>query len=193
MRKREFLLKSAASLGAAALLLMGCTTTPPSENPTTRRNNIDSGVDATMNKLYTTVQGSRELVRKARGILVFPSVYSAAFIVGGQYGEGALRVGGRTVGYYSTVTGSLGFQAGAQSKAVIYLFMTDDALRKFRNSSGWTAGADASVAVLKVGANGTIDTTTATQPVDAIVLTNAGLMAGVSVDGSKVSKIDFSK
>lgn len=194
MQKREFLVKSAASLGAAALLLAGCTTTPPTpENAASKKRNIDSGVDAALQKLYTTVQGSRELVGKARGVLVFPSVFSAAFIVGGEYGEGALRVGGRTAGYYNTVTASFGFQAGAQSKAVIFLFMTEDALNKFRASSGWTAGADATVAMLKVGANGAIDTTTANQPVDAIVMTNAGLMAGVSVDGTKVTKLDFNR
>ncbi|MFP3803116.1 hypothetical protein SB764_43530, partial [Paraburkholderia sp. SIMBA_027] len=81
------------------------------------RKSIDASVDGTMSRLFTTVTGSRELVSKARGVLVFPSVLQAGFIVGGQYGEGALRVGGGTVGYYSTVSGSLGLQAGAQSKA----------------------------------------------------------------------------
>ena len=113
----------------------------------------------------------------------------AGFIVGGQYGEGSLKVGGGTVGYYSTVSGSFGLQAGAQSKAIIFLFMTQDALDKFRNTDGWSAGADASVALIKVGANGDIDSTTATAPVEAFVLTNAGLMADVSLNGTKVSRL----
>jgi lipid-binding SYLF domain-containing protein len=122
-------------------------------------------------------------------VLVFPSVISAGFWVGGQYGEGALRVGGRTAGYYSTVAGSFGLQIGAQSKALIFLFMTQEALDKFLGSQGWAAGADATVAVLNVGANGAVDTSTATSPVEAFVLTNAGLMAGVSLEGTKISRL----
>src|SRR6201999_3237982 len=146
-------------------------------------------VDGTMSKLFTTVPGSRELVSKARGVLVFPSVLQAGFIVAGQDGEGSLRVGGATVGYYSTVSGSFGLQAGAQSKAIIFLFMTQDSLDKFRNADGWAAGGDASVALVKMGANGAIDTTTATAPVEVFVLTNAGLMADVSLQGTKVSRL----
>ncbi|OXC74873.1 Lipoprotein [Caballeronia sordidicola] len=122
---------------------------------------------------------------------MFPSVLSAGFWVGGQYGEGSLRVGGRTVGYYSTVAGSFGLQIGAQSKAIIFLFMTQEALDKFRNSAGWAVGADATVAALKVGANGNIDTSTETAPVQAFVLTNAGLMSGVSLEGTKVSRLNI--
>jgi hypothetical protein len=103
---------------------------------------------------------------------VFLSVIAAGFWIGGQYGDGSLRVGGSTIGYYSTTTGSIGLQIGAQSKAIIFLFMTEDTLARFRNSEGWSVGADASVAVLKVSANGNIDTTTATAPVEAFVLTN---------------------
>jgi lipid-binding SYLF domain-containing protein len=140
--------------------------------------------------LHAIANGSRELVGKARGVLVFPSVISAGFGVGGQYGDGSLRVGGSTVGYYSTTTGSIGLQIGAQSKAIIFLFMTEDALDRFRNSEGWSVGGDASVAVLKVGANGNVDTTTATAPVEAFVLTNSGLMAGVTLEGTKVTRLN---
>jgi lipid-binding SYLF domain-containing protein len=126
---------------------------------------------------------------KARGVLVFPSVIQAGFIVGGQYGEGALRVGGSTVGYYSTVSGSVGLTAGGQSKAIIFLFMTQDSLDKFRNSDGWSAGGDASVELVKVGANGVLDTTTASAPVQAFVLTNAGLMGDLSLAGTKVTRL----
>ncbi|MGF6758989.1 lipid-binding SYLF domain-containing protein [Paraburkholderia sp. GAS42] len=140
--------------------------------------------------MHAIANGSRELVGKARGVLVFPSVISAGFGVGGQYGDGSLRVGGSTVGYYSTTTGSIGLQIGAQSKAIIFLFMTEDALDRFRNSEGWSVGGDASVAVLKVGANGNVDTTTATAPVEAFVLTNSGLMAGVTLEGTKVTRLN---
>jgi hypothetical protein len=108
---------------------------------------------------------------------------------GGQYGEGALRVGGRTVGFYSTAAGSFGLQIGAQSKALVFLFMTQESLDEFLSSQGWAVGANATVAVLKVGANGAIDSSTATSPVQAFVLTNAGLMAGISLEGTKVSRL----
>lgn len=97
--------------------------------------------------------------------------------------------GGGTTGYYSTTTASIGWQIGAQSKAIIFLFMTQDSLDRFRNSEGWSVGGDASVAVLKVGANGNIDSSTATGPIQAFVLTNSGLMAGVTLEGTKVTKL----
>lgn len=195
MQKREFLTKSVFTLGAAALMLSGCSTTSSTGANTAgtagpaRKREIDDGVNATLDRLYSTVQGSHELVNKARGVLVFPSVLAAGFVVGGEYGEGALRVGGKSVDYYSTVTGSFGLQIGAQSKAIIFLFMTQEALDKFTRSNGWTAGVDASVAVVKVGANGVVDLNTATKPVNAIVMTNKGLMANLNVEGTKITKL----
>ena len=195
MQRRNFMLKTTAALAFGGIALAGCTTTSPGSNNNTpstdssKRQSIDASVDGTLSRLFTTVKGSRELVSKARGVLVFPSVLQAGFIVGGQYGEGALRVGGSTVGYYSTVSGSFGLQAGAQSKAIIFLFMTQDSLDKFRNADGWSVGGDASVALVKMGANGAIDTTTATAPVQVFVLTNAGLMGDLSLQGTKVSRL----
>ena len=195
MQRRNFMLKTTAALAFGGIALAGCTTTSPGSNNNTpstdssKRQSIDASVDGTLSRLFTTVKGSRELVSKARGVLVFPSVLQAGFIVGGQYGEGALRVGGSTVGYYSTVSGSFGLQAGAQSKAIIFLFMTQDSLDKFRNTDGWSVGGDASVALVKIGANGAIDTNTATAPVQVFVLTNAGLMGDLSLQGTKVSRL----
>jgi lipid-binding SYLF domain-containing protein len=191
MRKRKFLVKSAALLCGAAVVLSGCTTTPMSgANTTTKRHEIDASVNSTLTRLSSTVPGSHELVNKARGVLVFPSVLAAGFGFGGEYGEGALRVGGKTVDYYSTASASFGLQIGAQSKAIIFLFMTQEALDKFRNSQGWTAGVDASVAVIKAGANGDVDLNTATQPVNVFVMTNKGLMANLTVEGTKVTKLE---
>lgn len=193
MQRREFLSTVTFSLALGALTVAGCTTTSGShdsaETDMSKRQSIDASVDGTMSKLYSSVQGSRELVSKAQGVLVFPSVLQVGFIVGGQYGEGSLRVGGSTAGYYSTVSGSFGLTAGAQSKALIFLFMTHDSLNDFQSSDGWSAGGNASVALVKVGANGVIDSTTATAPVEAFVLTNGGLMADVSLAGTKVSKL----
>ncbi|AIO67249.1 YSC84-related protein [Burkholderia oklahomensis] len=193
MQKRNLVLKAAAALVVGSLALAGCTTTPdkPASAATnaSKRQAIDASVDATLSRLYSTVPGSRELVAKSRGVLVFPDVIQAGLIIGGQTGNGSLRVGGATVGYYNTSSLSVGLQAGAQSKAIVFLFMTQDALDKFRGSEGWAAGADASVALVKMGANGAIDTTTATAPVEVIVLTNAGLMGDVSISGTKVTKL----
>jgi lipid-binding SYLF domain-containing protein len=194
MRRRQFILTGSAALATVGLGLAGCTTTSPSSSASPaanagKRDTINAGVDSTLSRLYENVNGSRELVAKARGVLVFPSVISAGFWIGAQYGEGALRVNGQTTGYYSTVAGSFGLQIGAQSKALVFLFMTQEALDEFLRSQGWAAGADATVAVLKVGANGAVDTSTATSPVEAFVLTNGGLMAGVSLEGTKVSRL----
>jgi lipid-binding SYLF domain-containing protein len=194
MRRRQFILSTSAVLAAGGLSLTGCTTTPPSSDTGAavdagKRQTINAGVDSTLTRLYDTVHGSRELVDKAQGVLVFPSVIAAGFWVGGQYGQGALRVAGHTTGYYSIAAGSFGLQIGAQSKAIVLMFMTQDALNKFRASQGWAAGADATVALVKIGANGNVDTSTATNPVQAFVLTNEGLMAGVSLEGSKISRL----
>ncbi|ALX11677.1 hypothetical protein P350_09040 [Burkholderia cepacia JBK9] len=193
MQKRNLVLKAAAALIVGSLALTGCTTTPDKpDNAATnasKRQSIDASVDATLSRMYSTVKGSRELVAKSRGVLVFPEVIQAGFIVGGQSGNGALRVGGSTVGYYNTSSLSVGLQAGAQSKAIVFLFMTQEALDEFRGSDGWAAGAGASVALVKMGANGAVDTTTATAPVQVVVLTNAGLMGDVSINGTKVTKL----
>jgi lipid-binding SYLF domain-containing protein len=161
-------------------------------HPTTNdsRHQIDVGYGETLDRLYASTPGSRELVAKARGVLIFPRVLQAGLVVGGAYGEGELREHGAVRGYYRTTTGSVGWQIGAQSRARVFLFMTDDALAKFKQGDGWAGGVDASVAVLKVGANGTLDANAAQAPTVAFVMTNAGLMADLSLQGTKVSKID---
>ncbi|CAG9198175.1 putative lipoprotein [Paraburkholderia tropica] len=193
MHARRLILKTSVAAALACAALAGCTTTgnqPPTEqSDASRRQSIDASVDGTMSRLYQTVPGARELVGKARGVLVFPSVVQAGVVVGGEHGDGALRVGGSTVGYFSTSGASVGATLGVQSKAIVYLFMTQDALDKFRNSDGWAAGGDASVALVKVGANGTIDTTTATKPVQVFVLTNKGLLGDLSLGGTKISHL----
>jgi lipid-binding SYLF domain-containing protein len=192
MQKRTLALKLAAAVFVGSLALTGCTTTTNPDSHAvnaSKRQEIDASVDSALTRLYSQVPGSRELVDRARGVLVFPNVIQAGFVVGAQTGDGALRVGGSTIGYFNTSSVSVGLQAGAQSKAIIFLFMTQTALDQFRASQGWSADANASVAVLKVGANGAIDTTTATAPVEVIVLTNTGLMGDVSIGGTKVTRL----
>ncbi|MDK3023961.1 YSC84-related protein [Cupriavidus taiwanensis] len=192
MKRRTFL-SASAGLALGTLATGACTTTKPDApaDKAARRRELDSGSDATLSRLYGSVNGARELGSRARGILVFPKTLSAGFIVGGEYGDGTLRSGGGTRGYYRLISGSVGWQIGAQSKSVILMFMTQDAYDKFVRSSGWTAGVDATVALATVGANGVLDTNTAQQPIVGFVMTNAGLMAGLSFEGSKITRLDL--
>ena len=182
---------AAWALASVCALLVACTTTGPDvrANPAAARSEINSEANATLSRLYQAAPGARDLVARADGVLIFPDVNKISFIVGGQHGDGVLRIHGRPASYYTISGGSIGYQAGAQSKAVVLLFLTPEALASFRNSNGWTAGVNATVAVAKVGADGTIDTTTARQPVMQFVLNNAGLMAGLSVEGTKITPI----
>lgn len=195
MQRRDFVLETVL-FAASSLLLAGCTTTATTTAPAgdtaalaRRHRDINTSIDASIVHLYASVPGSRELVAKANGVLAFPSVIAAGFGVGGQFGEGALRVRNTAPEYYNLASLSVGLQIGAQSKAIIFLFMTQDALDKFRRSEGWSVGADASVAVLKVGANGSIDVNSATAPILAFVVTNAGLMANLTLEGTKITRV----
>lgn len=182
---------AALALALAGAGITGCTTTGPSAKAdyASANDKIEADVDATLSRLYEAAPSSRQLVQRAAGVLVFPSVLNAGLIVGAEHGKGVLRVDGRTVERYSQSGGSVGLQAGAQTRAEVLLFMTPDALAKFRASKGWTAGADATVAVAHIGANGMIDTETAKQPIVGFVLNNTGLMAGVSITGAKISRL----
>jgi lipid-binding SYLF domain-containing protein len=190
MNRRDLVLGSTIGLG---LMAAGCSTTSDSSagaTPAGKRATINRDTDAALTKLYANAAGSRDLMSKAAGVLIFPSVLAGGFVVGAEYGEGVLRVGGATVDYYKTLGGSFGLQIGAESKAVFILFMTQGSLAKFRASSGWTAGADATVTAIKVGANGSIDTQTGQAEVVGLVVTNTGLRAGLTIDGTKVSKLE---
>lgn len=195
MQTRSFLLKSVVAMALGCLVLSGCGTNSESSGGaavnTSKRQALDASADNALAKLYAKVSGSKELVAKAQGVLVFPSVVEAGIGIGGEHGDGVLRVGGSTAGYYSTSSGSIGAILGVQTKAVIYLFMTQDALNSFRNANGWSVSGDASVALVKVGANGTIDSSTVSAPVEVFVLTDSGLMFNVSLAGSKITRLDI--
>jgi lipid-binding SYLF domain-containing protein len=128
-------------------------TTPP-------RAEIDRDVREALGILYEKVPGSKGVEQRASGVLVFPSIFKAGFIVGAEFGKGALQVRGKSVGYYSSAAGSVGLQAGAERHAVAVMFMTPEALQHFEASSGWDIGADASVTLVNVGASGSIDAST---------------------------------
>ena len=154
------------------------------------KTEIDIEVKQAMKRFKKEVGAADEYLKLAKGVLVFPSIFKAGFGIGGEYGEGAMLINGKTVEYYSTAAASIGFQLGAQTKTVIILFTTSKALKKFRSSDGWEAGVDGSVALIELGAATTIDTNTVKNPIIAFVFNNKGLMYNLSLEGSKYSKID---
>ncbi len=151
---------------------------------------VDASVEVAIERFYKQVKGAKEFVKSSKGMLVMPNVVKGAFIVGGEYGEGALRIGGKSVDYYNTVSGSIGLQIGGQSKDIILLFMTDEALKKFRASKGWEAGVDGNVALISVGAGAQADTATLKDPIVGFVFDSKGLIADISLKGAKFSKLD---
>jgi lipid-binding SYLF domain-containing protein len=153
---------------------------------------IDAKANAAMKRFYKQVKGAHEFASRAKGLLIMPDVVKAAFIVGGEYGEGALRIDGKTVDYYNIVSGSLGFQIGAEAKDIVIAFMTPEALQDFRASMGWEAGLDGNVALITVGAGERVDTRTITDPIVGFVFDVKGLMADISLQGAKFSKLDKS-
>ena len=177
-----------AALSAACLtLILGFFYAGASYAATAKE--IEVSVDVALERFHKEVAGAKEFLKSSKGVLVFPSVYKAGFVIGGEYGEGALRIGGKTVDYYSTVAGSWGLQLGAQKKTVILVFMQEKALKDFRNSQGWKAGVDGSVALITVGAGGSIDTTNIKDPIVAFIIGQKGLMYNLTLEGSKYNKL----
>jgi lipid-binding SYLF domain-containing protein len=151
---------------------------------------IDRDVNAALSNFYRQVDGARGLVADAAGVLVFPSVVKAGIGLGGEYGEGALRRRGRTEAYYNTVSASFGFQLGVQARTVIILFMTEEAFRSFRRKRGWKVGVDGSVTLVTVGVGGSLDSNQIKSPVIGFILDQKGLMYNLTLEGSKITRID---
>lgn len=170
-----------------ALLLAFIATGPASA---ASKAKIDRRVANTLEEFAEKIDGGASLLKRASGVLVFPSVKKAGIGIGGEYGEGALLINGRTVAYYSTAAASIGFQLGAQARAQMLLFMDKDVLQKFRDSDGWEVGVDGSVALITVGAGGSIDATQLDEPVIGFIFNNKGLMYNLSLEGSKITEIE---
>lgn len=171
--------------GASAPLLAACGNGLNSQGS----QRIDARVDAAIDFMYQEVPGTEELSYAAAGMLVMPLVTEAGFGFGGSYGRGALRVGQATVDYYSATSGSFGLQIGAQQYAHTLFFMTQDALREFRQSAGWAVGADVRYALNSDGGTLGIDTTTVLAPVIAVVYGQAGLIVGATLEGTRYTRI----
>jgi lipid-binding SYLF domain-containing protein len=153
---------------------------------------IDSDANKALVVFREDVNGADVFLSQAAGYLIFPKVYKAGFGIGAETGEGALRVGGRTVAYYRTTAGSFGLQLGVQAKSIVIAFMTKEALRKFQDSNGWKVGVDGSVALIDLGAGKTIDTHNIKDPVVGFIFGSMGLMYNLTLEGSKFSKLDKS-
>ena len=174
---------------ALALVLTTLPVLIPGDASAASKGEINASVKASMDRFKSDVKGSSEYLKLAQGILVLPNITKAGFVVGGQYGVGALQIKGETVGYYNLAGASLGYQIGAEKFDLIILFITDEALKKFRSSEGWEAGADADVAIVDVGKEFSAETLRSQSSVLGFVFDQKGLMAGVSIKGAKFSKI----
>jgi lipid-binding SYLF domain-containing protein len=176
-------------LAVLAVCMMFLGTTAKEAHAATAKE-INTSVDVTLDRFYKEVSSGKKLVQDAKGVLVFPAVYKAGFGVGGEYGEGALLIHGQPVDYYNTAAASIGFQIGAQKKSIILLFMQDEVLNHLRQSSDWKVGADASVTLIAVGADGSIDTQKLNEPIIAFVIGQKGLMYNLSLEGTKFTKLN---
>jgi len=172
----------------ALLLLTGCQMMPGGKSDYEAQAQIDRDVDVALSNLYVKTPIARQLAKTAKGILVFPGVVKAGFIGGAQYGTGALRKHGRTVGYYNLVAGSYGLQAGAQSFDYAMFFMSNSALNYLDKSEGFEIGVGPSVVVVDEGMAKSLTTTTAKDDVYSFISGQKGLMAGLGVQGSKITK-----
>ena len=178
-------------IGTAIILAMAAMT-PMSQHPAMAASaaELNREAAAALKQLYDSEPSAKALGAKTKGILVFPSIIKAGFIVGGQYGEGALRKGDRTVAYYNTVAASYGLQAGAQSFGYALFFMNDSAMKYLDKSDGWEIGTGPSIVIVDKGKAGGITTTTAQADVYAFFFDQQGLMAGLGLQGSKISRIN---
>jgi len=150
---------------------------------------INSEVNVALELFSQHVKGGKEFLRSAKGVLIIPNIVKAGLGIGGEYGEGALKIGENTLEYYSLAAGSVGLQIGAQKKNLILVFTQDEALKNFRRSSGWKAGVDGSVAFIDVGAGKSLDTVNVNNPVVAFIFGQKGLMANATIEGAKFTKL----
>jgi len=151
---------------------------------------IDVEVDKTIDVFREDVNGAEVFLNQAAGVLIFPRVIKVGVAIGGETGEGALRVRGQTIDYYRTIGGSFGLQLGAQAKSIVIAFMTKESLEKFQNSEGWKIGLDGSVALIDLGAGKTIDSQNVKDPVVGFIFGSKGLMYNLTLEGTKISKLN---
>jgi len=178
-------------LGLASLaFILGpfLATTSHARSKTATEINRES--DRALSVFAHQVTGGQEILNSAKGVLVIPNVVKAGLGLGGEYGEGALRICGKTVAYYNIAGGSMGFEMGAEKMDLILVFMQDEALRHFRAGSDWTVGFDGAVTVIDTGKEKYADTFSIKDPVVAFIVGERGLMIDASIEGTKFSRME---
>lgn len=171
------------------LLLAGAALALGATAPAQATGQLDQDVDAALQALYDTTPGAKALGDKAKGILVFPNIVKAGFIVGAQGGDGALIKNGKKVGYYNSAALSAGLQAGVQTYGYAMFFMSDKVMKDFEKSKGWEVGIGPNVVVVDTGMAKDITTMTGKDDIYAFIFDQKGLMAGLGIKGSKITKI----
>jgi lipid-binding SYLF domain-containing protein len=151
---------------------------------------IDKSADAALQKLYKDTPAAKALAEKAVAVLVFPKIRKAGFVVGGQGGDGVLRENGVSTGYYRSLAVSYGLQAGVQSFGYVMIFMKPSALEYLQKSEGWEIGVGPSIVIVDKGAAKSLTTTTAKADIYAFIFHQKGLMAGIGLQGTKITKIN---
>jgi lipid-binding SYLF domain-containing protein len=191
MQKKSFFIRKSIqnvfAIVSIIALLAGPSLTSVAKAETTKE--IDVSVDVALDRFKNEIPGANEFLANAKGVLVIPNVIRVGFVLGAEYGEGALIIDGKTVDYYSLAAGSLGFQIGAQSKNIVIIFMDENALTKFRDSLGWRAGIDGSIALVDQGAGASVDTSNLQHPIVGFIFGVKGLMVNLSLEGSKFTKL----
>jgi lipid-binding SYLF domain-containing protein len=152
-------------------------------------NKIDQEADEALVTFEEEVNGADVFLDQAAGYLVFPRVLRAGLGVGAETGEGAMRIGGKTAGYFRITSGSIGFQAGAQARSIVIAFMTQSSLDQFRRSNGWRVGIDGSVALIDIGVGKTIDTQNIRDPVVGFIFGSSGLMYNLTLEGTRFTRV----
>ena len=175
-------------LAAAAALMAGAFLAAPAAQAASAAD-LDRSASNALHQLYASSSKARELAARSKAVLIFPKIAKAGFVFGAQGGEGVMRVHGKTTGYYSIAAGSFGLQAGVQTFGDAMFFITPSALEYLKNSKGWAIGAGPTVVVVDAGAAKTLDTTNLTQDVYAMPFGQKGLMAGITLEGSKITRI----
>lgn len=150
---------------------------------------IDAKANEAIRQFTQKVKGGERFLTQSKGYLVFPGVYKGGFVVGAEYGEGVLRVNGRSKYYYNIASGSVGFQLGVQKTSYIIVFVTQGALNNFIKSNGWEAGVDGSIAVADWGAGKDVSSISFEKPIVAFVFNQKGLMYNLTLEGTKFTRI----
>jgi len=171
-------------------LALGMTLIAPGANAASAEQTLDQEARAALKSLYSQSSGARALGEKAKGILVFPNVTKAGPIIGGQGGDGILMIGGKTTAYYNTSAASIGLQAGAQKFGYALFFMSDAELKSFQTKTSFEIGVGPNIVVVDAGAAKDINTLTGKADVYAIIFDQKGLMAGIGIQGSKITKLN---